>query len=253
MKGIDCASKITKEIAEQLAAEGYCFACRYHVPKGYEKRLTEDEAKMISAAGLEILSIFETYANRALEGASAGEEDGAAALKVARELKVPESAIIYFAVDFDAQSADMDAIEAYLRAAKDQTTPYDIGVYGSYSVIEEMAKRYACKGFWQTYAWSYDEKSAYMNVYQYSNGEEAAGIEVDFNEAESLVGMWSYSEEVEEVPENPNGNTPSDWAQEACDWAVEKGIFTGDENGNMHWQDPVTREELAVILYRLLG
>jgi len=250
MKGIDCSSKINRDTAEKLNNEGYNFACRYHVPEGYTKRLTKAEAEEISAAGLKLLSIFETYSARASEGAAAGGEDGAAAYKVAQELEVPTSAILYFAVDFDAAADKMDSIEAYLKAAREQTGDYEIGVYGSYAVVEEMAKRGACKGFWQTYAWSQGQTSPYMNVYQYSNGQTVAGLSVDLDEAESFIGMWSYEQEVENVPDT-SGNTPSDWAKEACDWAVEKGLFTGDENGNMHWQDPVTREELAVVLYRM--
>lgn len=44
---------------------------------------------------------------------------------------------------------------------------------------------------------------------------------------------------------------PSDWAKAACGWAVEKGIFKGDGNGSFRWHEPVTREELAVLLNRL--
>ena len=44
---------------------------------------------------------------------------------------------------------------------------------------------------------------------------------------------------------------PSAWAEEACAWAVEQGIFQGDGQGNFRWQEPVTREQLAVILHRL--
>lgn len=43
---------------------------------------------------------------------------------------------------------------------------------------------------------------------------------------------------------------PSDWASESCACAVEKGLLHGDENKNFHWHNPVTREELAVILKR---
>lgn len=44
---------------------------------------------------------------------------------------------------------------------------------------------------------------------------------------------------------------PSPWAAEACAWAVEKGLFVGDEAGRFRWQKPVTREQLAVLLKRL--
>lgn len=51
---------------------------------------------------------------------------------------------------------------------------------------------------------------------------------------------------------NDLGNTPSPWAAEACQWAKDNGLIKGDEYGNMYWQDNVTREELAVILKRIL-
>lgn len=44
---------------------------------------------------------------------------------------------------------------------------------------------------------------------------------------------------------------PSSWAKTSCDKAVSRGIFQGDENGDMMWQQPVTREQLAVILDRI--
>ena len=47
------------------------------------------------------------------------------------------------------------------------------------------------------------------------------------------------------------GDHPSDWAQEAVQWAKRTGIAAGDEQGNFGWQQPVTREALAVMLYRL--
>ena len=46
------------------------------------------------------------------------------------------------------------------------------------------------------------------------------------------------------------GDRPSDWAAEATSWAKAQGIFTGDEAGNYGWQQPITREAVAEILYR---
>lgn len=56
------------------------------------------------------------------------------------------------------------------------------------------------------------------------------------------------------VPEEPvpQPAAPSDWAKEAAAWAVERGLFAGDGSGDYRWQEPVTREQLAVILYRAL-
>ena len=41
---------------------------------------------------------------------------------------------------------------------------------------------------------------------------------------------------------------PSDWADESCRKAVLDGIFQGDGGGVFRWRDPITREEMAVLL-----
>jgi len=44
---------------------------------------------------------------------------------------------------------------------------------------------------------------------------------------------------------------PSDWAEEGVRFARENGILLGDERGDLRLREPCTREELAVMLYRL--
>jgi N-acetyl-anhydromuramyl-L-alanine amidase AmpD len=51
--------------------------------------------------------------------------------------------------------------------------------------------------------------------------------------------------DAEERPE------PDDWAKDACDQAVESGLFVGDGNGNYNWKSPISRQELAVVLARM--
>jgi hypothetical protein len=45
------------------------------------------------------------------------------------------------------------------------------------------------------------------------------------------------------------GDVPSPWAQEATNWAKKQGIFQGDGKGNYGWQQPITREAVAQVLY----
>lgn len=45
-------------------------------------------------------------------------------------------------------------------------------------------------------------------------------------------------------------NEPADWSRAAREWAVENNLFVGDENSDFKWTDPLTREQLAVILQR---
>ncbi|MGN0985419.1 MAG: CHAP domain-containing protein, partial [Candidatus Enterenecus sp.] len=45
--------------------------------------------------------------------------------------------------------------------------------------------------------------------------------------------------------------SPSGWSEEARKWAEETGLIQGDGKGNMTYKSFCTREELAVMLYRL--
>ncbi len=47
------------------------------------------------------------------------------------------------------------------------------------------------------------------------------------------------------------GDNPTDWAREATQWAKENGVFNGDGAGNFGWQQPITREAVAQVLYNL--
>ncbi len=213
-KGIDCTTRITKTLADNLKAQGIAFICRYLVPASMAwKRLTKAEADVITAAGINILSVFESSANRASAGKTAGLTDGMAAMKEAQIVGQPVGTTIYFAVDYDAQPKDYDMIEAYLKAAYSQITGYNIGVYGSYAVCEAMHLR-GIKYCWQTYAWSKGKKSAYANVYQYKNGASVAGITCDLNESYGNEGYWSldltYENAVKVIAEK-TGISPEYW------------------------------------------
>ena len=55
---------------------------------------------------------------------------------------------------------------------------------------------------------------------------------------------------VAEPADQPKDNTPHEWAKDAVEWAVSNKLLLGDERGNLRLGDPLTREELAVILQR---
>ena len=77
---------------------------------------------------------------------------------------------------------------------------------------------------------------------------EAYAKACGYAEADCIAARFGLTKKtIQEVPEEP-----SDWAREATAWAVERGLFAGDGAGRYRWQDPVTREQLAVILYQAL-
>lgn len=191
MKGIDFTTPLTTAKAKELKDNGIQFVCRYLVPERLKsKRITKAESEAITTAGMQIVSVYETTADRAKAGAEAGRIDGKAALYEAKLIGQPIGSAIYFAVDYDTK--DYDTIEAYLRNAFAELSGYAIGVYGSYYIVEEMMRRKACTHFWQTYAWSNKKVSKYNHVYQYQNGVKICGITCDLNEAATYEGMWKY-------------------------------------------------------------
>ena len=239
IKGIDTAARLTASQARALKAAGYEFAGRYLVPENYGKALTRAEAEAITGAGLRLLTVWETTAERAKGGAAAGAADGAQALQCARALDMPDRGIIYFAVDFGAQAGDMTAIEAYLRAARAQTAEYEIGVYGPYNVIEYMAERQVCKAYWQCVGWSCGKHSAHRHVYQAEWGKLVAGVQVDINGCADLdaAGIWDYRKEAEDVERyNTMAELPK-WAQPTVGKLIARNAIRGsgaplDADGN---------------------
>lgn len=258
-KGIDCASRVTQTAAKTLRYLGYDFVGRYLVPqKSYNKALTNAEAEMLVKSGLRILSVWETTADRAKGGASAGVSDGKRALTCAEELEMPVNSVIYFAVDFDAQKSDYLAIEAYLQAAKGMLlNKYRIGVYGSYGVVEAMAEREVCDAYWQCVAWSHGKRSGNAATYQaeWSGTAQAKALEaqlgfpVDINECSDMdaAGIWPMPVQEVELP----GDCIGHWAQENIRWAIGMGLMRGYTDGSFRPDNFVSRAEAATLLRRL--
>lgn len=198
-KGFDCSTPLTAQKAAAFFGQGYTFVARYLVPGG-TKALTKSEADAISGAGLQLVSVFETTASRALGGRNAGLADGATALQVAAQVGQPEGSCIYFAVDFDVSTDLMPTVIDYIKAASEATTSFTTGVYGSYAVMEAMYAAGACSHFWQTYAWSAGKKSTFIQIYQYLNDVMVNGIAIDYDESYGNEGWWNSLV----IPEPPN-------------------------------------------------
>lgn len=63
--------------------------------------------------------------------------------------------------------------------------------------------------------------------------------------------LENFTKLYNEVMTQKSGDNPSEWAKEATESAKKAGIFKGDGQGNYNWQQPLTRQEAAVILYNL--
>lgn len=61
-----------------------------------------------------------------------------------------------------------------------------------------------------------------------------------------ITKPWLWNELQDKPEEKPQGHEPSPWAEEAWKKATQKGVLSGE-----YPQEPLTREQLAVILDRL--
>lgn len=184
-KGFDCATPLTKATAESFKSNGYDFVCRYLVPATSAwKALTKAEADIIQAAGMYIVSVYETTADRALGGRAAGLIDGAIAVKCAAEVGQPKGSTIYGAVDFAPTPAQMKTVVEYIRGFNDAMPEFSTGVYGSFDVVNAVKAAGAASHLWQTYAWSRGQL-ADVQIYQWQNGEQ-----YDEDKSFGLEGWW---------------------------------------------------------------
>ncbi len=71
---------------------------------------------------------------------------------------------------------------------------------------------------------------------------------IEYREEEEEVTLDEFKKLYKEMIAETHGNEPSDWAKDASQMAIDSGVFSGDGSGNYDWQEPVTREALAVIL-----
>lgn len=262
--GIDTAAPLTAENIRRARDADVAFVGRYLVPTGYSKAIKADEAQRLRDAGLAILLCWEIGAAAVKGGAAAGAADGARALQCAQALGVPAGVTIYFACDYAAPMADYIAAEEYVKAAQAALgTRYRAGLYGHRALCEFLHDRGSCSHFWQYCAWSRGvaECAAVYQAYASSSAPAKAmaariGVSVDLDTCEDLsrAGLWlpspcEYDDgEGGVIVEHAAAAAKRPWYANAMDWAAAQGLIR-DGRPN----DPVTRAELAMVLFRLFG
>jgi Domain of unknown function (DUF1906) len=170
------------------------FVCRYLSHDITGKNLDRAEAVRLSNAGIYIVVVWESTANRALAGYSAGAQDARAALAQAIACGMPAGRPIYFAVDFDANASQRAQVNAYLDGAASVLTRKRTGVYGSYSVVQGALGAH-CDYAWQTYAWSGGKWDNLAQLQQYSNDHVIDGVGLDYDRAVTAdYGQWLVGE-----------------------------------------------------------
>ena len=188
IKALDHSTRLADPVgfAQAAKAAGYSAVLRYlPLPAGTLAadrvgRLTSFEVVAYHSAGLGVGIIWETTAERALGGQTAGLVDGAAARAAAGALGFPADHVIFGAVDFDPTVDQYATIAAYLGAG--QFEPYANGPLCSYlSVL----------GF--THSWMHNWGGAgYSDPHIHQQGGQVtvAGVICDLNDVYYTDCIW---------------------------------------------------------------
>lgn len=169
-----------------LAAAGKAFAARY-LSNDASKNLTRAEADDLAAHGVWSVVVWESTSNRAGAGRAAGIADAQAATQQAATAGMPSTRPIYFAVDYDATPATVDA---YFQGAASVLGAARVGVYGGYRVVKHLLDTGLAHWVWQTAAWSggqwdnraHIKQGAYVTI---------NGVQCDLDTASTTdYGQW---------------------------------------------------------------
>lgn len=68
-----------------------------------------------------------------------------------------------------------------------------------------------------------------------------------------MSNQSKFNEMLQQAFEDLGLLEPSNWSQQARDWAEGKEYIKGDQNGNKKYKKPMTREEAVQFFYNILG
>lgn len=188
---IDTATPLTAANCAAFRKAGYAGVARYLGAKthGWSKAMTPAEAKIISASGLKITSIWEgDPVTPAYFTPAQGIQDAKDSLIEAAYLGQPKGTAIYATVDFEAQASNMNAIRAYYTAFAATLAGYDAGIYGGLMVVNNVHAPL----YWQACAWSGDVISPRASLYQHPS-IMLFGVSVDEDDVFEDPGWWTLT------------------------------------------------------------
>lgn len=200
MSIIDTPANTTSKLA-CLKSKGVTTVIRYYnfsnSPQLPNKRLDPPEAQALAASGMQIAVVFQQKQNSALAFSDAkGFEAGLAAFRHARnKIGQPAGSGIYFSVDFDANTSEVNQrIAPYfegVRRAFDQESgggpSYRVGVYGSGLVSSILTARGLIELTWLAMSRGFRGtkqalQAGEFHLAQVPPEKILCGLDVDFNE-----------------------------------------------------------------------
>ena len=192
--GVDSSSACDATSIACLQSNHIAFVGRYYsrTTQIAGKKLTASEAQLLSGAGLEIVAVYEDGPTSASYfSASRGAADAGGAMQQAAAVGQPAGSAIYFTVDYDASSADIEGVIAQYFAAVATTigSAFRVGVYGSGAVCTAMLSAGYASLAWLAQSTGWTGHASFTNwAIQQGPEKSACGLNSDTDVAQGDFG-----------------------------------------------------------------
>lgn len=193
--GLDTVSNVSN-IVNTIKNNGYSFVARYYSLSANAKRTSAAELAAIGNAGLKRVVVYQNLHNAYSKfSSSIAQGDASDAISQAKSVGQTSGAI-YFAVDYDATSSEIDAnIKAHFQTLKTMVNlaGYTLGVYGSSLVYKKLKEDGIVNYTWlaMSTGWGHGTQWNNWNIHQ-TGGVTVGGISFDKNEASSTTGIGAW-------------------------------------------------------------
>ena len=200
-RGIDMATD-ARDVSQELKGSGLHFVARYYRdPASRLPPLSVEEARAVTAAGMNLVTVWQYKSNKPEHFSYAsGQADGMAAHRQAKAVGQPPGTAIYFAVDYNVPEAEIRGlIDPYFRgvaaglaAAAGKSREYRIGVYGSGAVCGYLKAVRLAEYAWLSHsrAWAGYASFGNWDIKQ-SSRSAALSFDHDMNEARGEFGAFT--------------------------------------------------------------
>lgn len=194
-KGLDSATDLSPK-AKELVDLGYTWVARYLFEPGtssFKDALSADEARVLTDAGLFVVSIWESGRPTSASYFTIGKgtKDATHAAAQAKTVGQPHGTPIYFAVDYDAAPADIVGYFKEINSAL-RGTGYLVGCYGPGRVLQYLHSRGLLTHEWLPQSCGWAGYLAELSIASIVQGKETVvlGRDVDFDVSNGIGGGW---------------------------------------------------------------
>lgn len=221
--------------------------------------------------GIPILGVYHfCYATSAQQA----ENEALNCIEAVEKAGLGKDTILFYDLEYDSVEKakakgviiDKKACIAYTVAFchKVQQKGYRAGVYFNKDYYRNMYDQSSLSPYIKWLAEYKSTPSYSCDLQQVSSTEKVAGINgnVDWNclwnddllgkEEEAMSDKEFYQRFVDAMEEyrlNLRMRKPGGWSEEARKFCIERGLFNGDGEGNYQWNDFLTREQAAQLIY----